>query len=221
MTDYEELLDYRRSVAALYAHVRQSDRDAATCRQFRLGRDRLFRTLPQSALSDEQKASFTGLRYYDYDPAFRFLLPVDAGVEPAIFEIQLQHDGTTRIQRFGKIHFLVDGQPVSLSLFWILGYGGGVFLPFRDLTNNQETYGGGRYLLDTIKHADLGQEDARLVIDFNYAYNPSCAYNSRWSCPLAPIENRLPIAIPAGEQQFIGYSDPPSDVKTLTMDDTR
>jgi hypothetical protein len=114
----------------------------------------------------------------------------------------LQHDGLTRIQRFGKIHFAVAGQSVSLSLFWIMGYGGGVFLPFRDSTNNHETYGGGRYLLDTIKHADLGQEGSRLVIDFNYAYNPSCAYNSRWQCPLAPVENRLLVAIPAGEQQF-------------------
>jgi uncharacterized protein (DUF1684 family) len=205
MSDYAELLDYRRAVAALYTRARQPDRDAAeTCRQFRQGRDHLFHTHRQSALSDEQKARFTGLRYYDYDPAFRFLLPVDADVEPAIFEIQLQHDGVTRIQRFGKIHFFVDGQPVSLSLFWILGYGGGLFLPFRDLTNNHETYGGGRYVLDTLKHADLGQEGDLLVVDFNYAYNPSCAYNSRWSCPLAPSENRLPVAIPAGEQQFVG-----------------
>ena len=205
MSDYQELLDYRRSVAALYACVRQPERDAAEiCRQFRQGRDRLFHTHGQSALSDEQKARFTGLCYYDYDPAFRLLLPVDEDVEPAIFEIPLQHDGATRIQRFGKIHFSVDGQPVSLSLFWILGYGGGLFLPFRDLTSSHETYGGGRYLLDTIKHADLGQDGDRLVIDFNYAYNPSCAYDSRWSCPLAPIEIRLPVAIPVGEQQFVG-----------------
>jgi uncharacterized protein len=205
LSDYEELLDYRRSVAALYACAREPASDAGeTCWLFRQGRDHLFHMHRQSALSDEQKAHFTGLRYYDYDPAFRFLLPVDAAVEPAIFEIPLQHDGVTRIQRFGKIHFFVDGRPVSLSLFWILGYGGGLFLPFRDLTNNHETYGGGRYLLDTIKHADLGQAGDRLVIDFNYAYNPSCAYNSRWVCPLAPSENRLSIAIPAGEQQFVG-----------------
>jgi uncharacterized protein (DUF1684 family) len=88
-------------------------------------------------------------------------------------------------------------------LFWVLGYGGGVFLPFRDLTSGYETYGGGRYPLDTIKHADLGQEGAQLVIDFNYAYTRSCAYNGRWDCPLAPAENWLPVAIRAGEQDAL------------------
>jgi uncharacterized protein (DUF1684 family) len=182
---YVDLLDYRRSVAALYAAVRQGGRDPAeSWRQFRAERDALFRTHPQSALSEEQKRGFAGLRYYDYSPALRFLLPIDADVEPAIFEIALEHDGVVRIQRFGRIRFHVGGQAVALSLFWVLGYGGG------------------RYLLDTIKHADLGQADGRLTIDFNYAYNPSCAYNSRWDCPLAPFENRLPVAIPAGERDF-------------------
>jgi uncharacterized protein (DUF1684 family) len=201
---FVELLDYRRSVAALYAAVRQdSSEPAESCRRFRLRRDEIFRTHPQSALSDEQKARFTGLRYYDYDPALRFVLRIDGDVEPAVSEIALEHDGIVRIQRFGRIHFHIGGQAVALSLFWIQGYGGGVFLPFRDSTNNDTTYGGGRYLLDTIKHADLGAEDGHLVIDFNYAYNPSCAYNSRWQCPLAPAENRLAVPIPAGEQQFL------------------
>ena len=198
---FVELLDYRRSVAALYAAVRQDSADPAeSCRQFRLGRDALFRSHPQSALSDEQKARFSGLRYYDYDPALRFVLPIDGDVEPAVLELALEHDGVVRIQRFGRIQLHIGGQAVALSLFWILGYGGGVFLPFRDSTNNQATYGGGRYLLDTIKHADLGAQDGRLVVDFNYAYNPSCAYNSRWHCPLAPAENRLMVPIPAGEK---------------------
>lgn len=200
---FEALLDYRRTVSALYAQVRQSQLSFADRnKQFRQARDLLFKTHPQSALSDEQKANFTGIPYYPYDPAWRFVLPVDRDVEPDIIEVALQDDGTTRLQRFGKVHFMVEGQKVSLSLFWILGYGGGVFLPFRDLTNRTTTYGGGRYLLDTIKHADLGQEGSCLVIDFNYAYNPSCAYNPRWHCPLAPQENWLPVAIPAGEQQY-------------------
>ncbi len=200
---YVELLDYRRAVAGLYAAVRQGAHDPiASWQAFRAGRDALFRTQPQSALSATQQHSFGGLRYYDYAPAFRFLLPIDSAVEPAIFEIALEHDGIVRIQRFGRIHFQVGEQAVALTLFWILGYGGGVFVPFRDQTNSAGTYGGGRYLLDTIKHADLGQADGRLVIDFNFAYNPSCAYNSRWQCPLAPAENRLPVAIPAGERDF-------------------
>ncbi len=200
---FEELLDYRRSVAEIYANLRRSDlSEAEKCHQFRRKRDELFGTHPQSALSAEQKARFTGLGYYPYDPAWRFVLSVDTNVEQAVIEVQLQEDGLTRMQRFGQIHFAVGGQKVSLSLFWILGYGGGIFLPFRDLTNGDTTYGGGRYLLDTIKQADLGHEDNRLVIDFNYAYNPSCAYNPRWHCPLAPRENWLPVAIPAGEQRY-------------------
>jgi uncharacterized protein len=203
MTDEEALLDYRRSVAALYARVRQLGLDAAeSCQRFRQERDALFRSHPQSALSNKQKADFQGLRYYDCNPAFRFLLPIDPDVAPEVLEVELEHDGLLRMRRFGKVYLTIAGQAVSLSLFWLLGYGGGVFLPFRDTTNGDTTYGGGRYVLDTIKHADLGQMGERLVIDFNYAYNPSCAYNSRWVCPLAPAENRLPIAIPAGEQAF-------------------
>ncbi len=79
---------------------------------------------------------------------------------------------------------------------------GGIFLPFKDLTNHNETYSGERYLLDTIKGADLGWEADRLIVDFNFAYNPSCAYNSRWHCPLPPAENQLPVAIRAGEMRF-------------------
>lgn len=200
---YIDLLNYRRCVSEMYARVRNSNLDrAATCQRFRNERDELFRTHPQSALSDEQKATFTGIDYFAYDPVLRFVLPIDTDVEDEVFDLELQDDGLIRMRRLGKVHFEIASQRVSLSLFWIMGYGGGVFLPFRDATNNRETYGGGRYLLDTIKHADLGQEDSMLVIDFNYAYNPSCAYNVRWVCPLSPAENKLPLAIRAGEKRY-------------------
>jgi uncharacterized protein (DUF1684 family) len=91
-----------------------------------------------------------------------------------------------------------------LSLFWISGYGGGVFVPFADATSRETTYGGGRYLLDTIKGADLGSTpEGEIILDFNFAYNPSCAYNPRWTCPLAPPENRLPFAVTAGEMKMV------------------
>lgn len=201
----EALADYRRRVAEMYSRIRRSELgQVERWQQFRRERDWLFKNHPQSALSAVQKECFTGLDYYPYNPAWRFLLPVDTQVEPEIIEVELSADGKTRMQRFGKIHFQVAGQPVSLSLFWIMGYGGGIFLPFRDLTFQETTYGGGRYLLDTIKHADLGHEGADLIVDFNYAYNPSCAYDAHWHCPLAPPENQLPIAIPAGEQKYPG-----------------
>jgi uncharacterized protein (DUF1684 family) len=89
----------------------------------------------------------------------------------------------------------------ELTLYWLGGYGGGVFLPFRDATTGKATFGGGRYLLDGIKGADLGRDaQGRAILDFNFAYNPSCAYSARWICPLAPPENALPVAIHAGER---------------------
>jgi len=88
----------------------------------------------------------------------------------------------------------------ELVVYWIAGYGGGVFLPFADATSGKETYGGGRYLLDGIKGADLGMKGDKIVLDFNFAYNPSCAYSPRWSCPLAPPHNRLRSPVRGGEK---------------------
>ncbi len=88
----------------------------------------------------------------------------------------------------------------NLTLYWIEGYGGGVFLPFSDATSGSDSYGGGRYLLDTIKGADLGGADGRVLLDFNFAYHPSCRYSTRYVCPLSPPENRLQAAVEAGER---------------------
>lgn len=201
--DYYQLMDYRRRVADLYAWLRRAELGPeGRLLEFRRRRDRLFASHPQSALSAGQKSRFTQLDYYSNNPDLAFSLEVDTDVDPEIWEVQLEEEGLTRMQRFGKVQFEVHDQPVALTLFWILGYGGGVFLPFRDETNKTDTYGGGRYLLDTIKSADLGQDGERLVIDFNYAYNPSCAYNPRYHCPLAPQENWLPVPIRAGERDF-------------------
>jgi uncharacterized protein (DUF1684 family) len=203
LTQYEELADYRRSVAELYLITRNHYMELEDrCTNFRQGRNRLFATHPQSALSTEQKQTFTSLKYFDYDPHYRFLLALDPAVEPGTLDMELPEEGVIHLQRIGRIHFTLDSQPLNLTLFWIQGYGGGIFLPFRDQTNKHETYGGGRYLLDTIKLADLGREEGKLVIDFNYAYNPSCTYNPRWVCPLAPPENWLPAPISAGELDF-------------------
>ena len=207
-SDYYALMDYRRRVADLYAWLRRSELGPEErLLEFRRRRDSLFASHPQSALSPEQKIRFTQLDYYPYNPDLRFTLEVDTEVDPEVWEVQLEDEGLTRMQRSGKVHFEVQGRPVSLTLFWILGYGGGIFLPFRDETNKTDTYGGSRYLLDTIKSADLGREGDRLVIDFNYAYNPSCAYNPQYQCPLAPQENWLPVPIRAGERDFKGEED--------------
>ena len=111
-----------------------------------------------------------------------------------------------RFTRIGYVSVEVGGETARLAVFWLEGYGGGLWVPVRDRTSGSTSYGGGRYLLDTVKGADLGTlGDGRLVLDFNYAYNPSCSYDPQWSCPLAPPENRLRVAVEAGERSFAWY----------------
>ena len=85
-------------------------------------------------------------------------------------------------------------------MYWVEDYSGGVFVPFGDATNGTDTYGGGRYLLDPAKGADLGHDPAGVTLDFNFAYHPSCVHDPRWTCPLSPAENRLPLAVRGGER---------------------
>jgi uncharacterized protein len=199
MYDYSELARYRRMVAEHYAEYRANPDPAAAVLRFRQRRDALFREHPLSALTDAQRAAFNGIPYADYDPAWRFVAEIDKHVEPEILEGELP-EGAIRYQRIGYVPFTTpNGETDRLSLFWIMGYGGGVFIPFRDATNGTTTYGGGRYLVDTIKGADLGITSTSLVLDFNMAYHPSCFYNPQWVCPLAPPENHLPFAVPVGE----------------------
>jgi uncharacterized protein (DUF1684 family) len=197
------LANYRREVFEMYDRVRDPKASPeARWQRFRTEQDNLFKTHPQTALTPDQASSFTSLPYYPYDPAYRFNLPVEPISDRDPIQIVLQDDGPTRLLPFGRISFEVAGRYASLTLFWIMGYGGGIFLPFKDLTSETETYAGGRYLLDTIKGADLGWEGDHLVVDFNFAYNPSCAYNSRWHCPLPPAENQLTVPIRAGEMRY-------------------
>ena len=116
---------------------------------------------------------------------------------PAHLEVPTAGDGTVLLDRIGTVALGAVG---TLDVWWVGGYGGGVFLPLRDGTAGGTTYGGGRYLLDTIKGADLGGDDTRLVVDLNFAYHPSCTYDPRWSCPLAPEGNRVTAPVAAGEQ---------------------
>lgn len=198
------LADFRSRVAELYATVRSTARDdtEGAWRRFREARDRLFEDHPQSALTPKQRERFDGLEYFPYDRSFRVWAPLEPDSHPETLEVTLNQDGLTRLRRVGWTSFEVQGQEVRLGVYWVEGYGGGLFLPFRDRSNGEETYAGGRYLLDTIKGADLGSEGGRLLLDFNYAYNPSCAYNPLWHCPLAPPENWLEVPIRAGEKAY-------------------
>jgi uncharacterized protein len=193
-----ELLDWKRRIFALYAEVRAAADAEQAWRRWRDVRDELFRMHPQTPLPEGARASFDGLDYFPYDPALR----VVAAVEPAdaeAREIAGSAGSSMLFRRFARARFELDGEPCTLELYWLEAYGGGVFLPFGDATAGSETYGGGRYLLDTVKGSDLGSDDGKLVLDFNFAYNPSCSYDPRWACPLTPAPNRLAVEIRAGE----------------------
>ena len=193
------LLDWKRRMFALYAGVRADDDPEGAWRRWRETRDELFRTHPQSPLPEEARAAFPGLRYFDYDPAFRVtaaLADLDAPPQP----VETSGGGTLLFRSFARASFELGGEPLTLEVYWLEGYGGGAFLPVRDATSGRETYGGGRYILDTVKGADLGGGKDTLVLDFNFAYNPSCSYDPGWVCPLAPPANRLPVRVAAGER---------------------
>jgi uncharacterized protein (DUF1684 family) len=194
-----ELLDWKRRISAAYREAADPADPAAAWRRWCEARDDLYTNHPQSPLPAEARTGFAGVRYYDYDPAFR-VVPDIRPAAPEPLEIDTSTGGSYGFTRFGLAHFQLPGGPCTLELYWLENYGGGVFVPFRDATSGQETYGAGRYLLDTVKGADLGDENGRPVFDFNFAYNPSCAYDPKWTCPLAPPPNRLSAAVQAGER---------------------
>ena len=197
--DELDLLDWKRRVFDLYAEVRASSDPETAWRLWRDTRDELFRSHPQSPLPAADRTTFAGLSYFGYDPALRVLADVEPA-PPDQRDIATSGGHPYSFTRFARTVFSVHGQGQSLDVYWLDGYGGGVFLCFADTTSGSETYGGGRYLLDTVKGSDLGGEGGKLVLDFNFAYNPSCAYDPRWVCPLAPPENRLAAAIRGGER---------------------
>ena len=193
-----DLLDWKRAIFDLYREVREQEPKVAWER-WRAARDRLFTTHAQSPIPEEHRASFGGVGYFDYDPEMRVVGAVQER-DPESYEIPTSGDITMRFTRIGAVTFSLSGEPMELEMYWLNAYGGGIFLPFRDATSGSETYGAGRYLLDTVKGADLGMEGDGIALDFNFAYNPSCAYDPAWVCPLAPPPNRLTVPIRAGEK---------------------
>ncbi|HSS62521.1 MAG TPA: DUF1684 domain-containing protein [Candidatus Limnocylindrales bacterium] len=199
---YLDLVDWRRRVGNLY---RISGPDAVT--QFRKGREELFRTHPQSPIEMEQRASFSGLHYFDADPAYRVTAVLQTGDGTELVIDTGGEDGAVRYRRAGRLLFTLGGQACALTVLSLVQYAGGLFVPFRDTTSGRETYGGGRYLFDTAKDTDglvlqVTPGSTEVVIDFNFAYNASCAYSPRWACPLAPPENHLRVAVRAGEKVY-------------------
>ena len=199
---YLDLVDWRRRVGDLY---RLSGPDALE--RFRRGRDELFRSHPQSPIEPEERDSFAGLRYYEHDAAFRVVARVEAGDGSELVIDTGGDDGAVRYRRAGALVFTLGARECRLTVLSLVQYAGGLFVPFRDGTAGRETYGGGRYLFDTAKDTDglvleIQAGSPEVVIDFNYAYNASCAYSPRWACPLAPPENHLQVEVRAGERVY-------------------
>jgi uncharacterized protein (DUF1684 family) len=190
------LLDWRRRVAALYAAARAATDPETGWRTWRDGRDELFASHPDSPLDPGARESFRGLPFAPYDPTLRFAAVLERA-EPQRLEVPTATDGVVPFERIGSVTLAALG---TLDVWWLDSYGGGVFLPLRDGSAGSTSYGGGRYLLDTVKGADLGGAGGRLVVDLNFAYHPSCTYDPRWSCPLAPEGDRIPAVVSAGEQ---------------------
>ena len=161
--------------------------------EFRDGKDEFFAGHPQSPLTPDQKSAFKGLAYFDENPVLRFELPIERFPEGDTIEVQTSTGLKQTYRRYGRLRFKVGGQPAELTL-----YAGqnGYFLPFVDALAGVETYPAGRYLEPEPLSGD------RFLVDFNLAYNPYCAYNELWSCPLTPAENRLKVPIRAGEKLY-------------------
>ena len=201
------LVDYRSRVADLYGDLRSRGVDESSWHRWREDRERLLLTHPQSSFVGTDGVVSDPPQFYDYDPTWQVIGRVEpwhgAGEPPSLTAddgADFTQVGTVRFERLDVVY--------SLGVFWLNGYAGGLFVPFRDETNGDTTYGGGRYILDTAKSADLGPPpgpidtaDDVLLLDFNFAYHPSCAWDPQWQCPLAPVGNRLAVAVAAGEQR--------------------
>jgi uncharacterized protein (DUF1684 family) len=157
-------------------------------------KDAFFQQHPHSPLTPDQKTHFNGLDYYDVREDLNLVLEAEELPSKDGVNIQTSTGSVQTYQRWGKVHFEVDGQPVELTLFYS-PQNDHFFLPFKDATNGSETYGAGRYL----DPERIGE--ATFHIDFNRAYSPYCAYNANWSCPLTPPENVLNVRIEAGEKK--------------------
>ena len=195
--DAFDVVDWRRRTVAIYAEVRAAADPADGHTRWVAARDELFASHPASPLAPDRRAGFTGLPVPAYDPAWRFEVDV-APAEPEVWPVETGTDGTVVFERIGVADLGTTG---SLTVWRLTSYGGGVFVPVKDAGSGRPggSYGGGRYLLDTAKGADLGSEGGRLVLDLNFAYAPSCAHDPRWACPLAPAGNLVRVDVPVGE----------------------
>jgi uncharacterized protein len=166
---------------------------SVTLEEFRREKDAFFAS-SRSPLQGEARAGFRGLRYYPPNPALRFSVPLEVDAERTSLLMDMSTGGQRVYERLGWVTFTVDGEETRLALYAPEGdlEPASGFVPFRDATSGKETYGSGRYLEAEVEHGIV-------TLDFNFAYNPFCAYGDAWSCPIPPLENWLKVPIRAGE----------------------
>jgi uncharacterized protein len=164
--------------------------------EFRSSKDIFFGHEPSSPLTQAQRRSFNGLAYFPENAELVIRAKIDRNVQAEVIRMETTKRQVQNYHRYGLVHFQVDGKATQVTLY-AAEHAHELFLPFRDATSGKETYGAGRYL-------DLHAHGDEIVIDFNYAYNPYCAYNPDWNCPLPPAENWLKVPIRAGEKTFAG-----------------
>jgi uncharacterized protein (DUF1684 family) len=191
-----QVLDWRRRVASLYGAVREQQDPRVAHATWVAGRDALLRGHPASPVPEGERAAYPGAHVAPYDGDYRFVVEVDRAVPDQRREVPTATDGVVPFDLVGRV--TLPGLGV-LDVWWAAVYGGGIFLPLKDATSGKASYGGGRYVLDTIKGADLGGDPDALVVDLNFSYQPSCAYDDAWACPLPGAGNTLAQPVPVGE----------------------
>ena len=167
--------------------------------EFRAEKDDFFRDSDQSPLTLEQQEAFEGLRYFPEDPTYTVVATLELADDAAPVTMVTSKGTVQTFLRVGRLHFTIHDQPAELTLFQD-AEAQSLFLPFSDATSGAETYSAGRYV--EVEALDKRDGQHRVGIDFNLAYNPYCAYNEDWICPVPPAENHLGIAIRAGEMNF-------------------
>ena len=193
-----QVADWRRRMFAVYAAVRAAPTPREAHTLWTRERRRLFAEHPQSPTRDH---GFRPANVFQYEPRLRFCVTVRPVADTPSVSVDTGSDGTLRMRPALHTNGLEYTLGTDLTVYALEGYAGGLFLPFRDSSSGRETYGGGRYLIDTIKGADLGLDtDGRMILDFNFAYHPSCFHSPEWVCPLARPENDIPLAMRGGER---------------------
>jgi len=185
----------------VYPQEKSSQQDIQQIREFREKRDRFFMEHPRSPLDDSQRGNFKGLSYYSIDLKYRFKGKIERYkyhiMNPKYYANFLTNKGVKkRYIRYGKFRFQINANEFVVPLYKSPG-SDHLFIPFRDKTNGDETYKGGRYL-----DAEIIMPGYKTVIDFNMAYNPSCVYNEKYICIIPPEENNFDVEIKAGEKAF-------------------